>query len=524
MHQPFRSALLTCLIALTVLVTAVPEVASAASTPSAPTHRTVTPCPMNCAGNVAIYTRTPTLSAWARDAAGDVLTYQYEVYRGTSTTPAATSLIARGTSTPVSATALDKWTVPSGHITATGYYEYRVRAAPHGTTNYGPWSMGWIHFNLVFVAPTAPTVTLSGVGTSPGAPAGTVGHAATVHLSDADPAVTYIAYSVFAPVDAVPTEIGFPLHCGFRSYFDAIYVCRNADGTWPSQQIAPIATSGAVWAASINARGETSTLVTKHYYADADQTGLLAGHSWIFEPTAGTPGYTNPITPAMGPVPDTAAVGATALAHGNGVSLALGAPNPAARGVDPATSASVPAQVTVSVFNGAGSESTANAVLDPHSAFTVGAWVKVASTGRGIHQTLLSQMGGHESSFYLQNSNGFWTFCMPETDIATYHGPCVYQYKVPVQPGKWTFVAGAWNPANQSLTVYTGDGTTLNSLMRSSTVAGPISNGPLFVGQDTIGTTQRYFTGSVVDPFAVPASLTTAQLEALMAYRPPSEA
>jgi Concanavalin A-like lectin/glucanases superfamily len=135
---------------------------------------------------------------------------------------------------------------------------------------------------------------------------------------------------------------------------------------------------------------------------------------------------------------------------------------------------------------------------------------------------LLSQKGGQESSFYLQNSKGFWTFCMPETDIATYHGPCAYQYNTPVQPGKWTFVAGAWNPTNQSLTVYTGDGTTLSSIMRTSTIAGPASDGPLFVGQDTIGATQRYFTGSVADPFAVQATLTMTQLEALMAYRPPA--
>lgn len=522
MRQSIRNAALTCLVSVLALVVVIPGVASAASTPSAPTYRTVTPCALSCVGRVQIYTRTPTLSAWARDDAGDVLTYQYEVYRGTSTTPAASALIARGTSTPASTTALDKWTVPTGRIVSTGDYEYRVRAAAQGTTAYGPWSTGWIHFVLVWIAPTPPTVTLSGVGTSAGAPAGTVGHAATVHISDTDPAVTYVAYSVFAPVDALPTEIGFPLHCGFRSYRDVVYVCRNADGTWPSQQIAPIATSGSVWAASINARGETSTLVDKHYYVGADQAGLRAGHSWTFEPTAGTPGYTNPTTAGSGPVPDTATVGGTPLAHGNDVSLVLGAPNPAARGIDPGTGASVPAQVTVSAFNGTGSESTAHAVLDPHSAFTVGAWVKVPSTGRRLHETLLSQMGSQESSFYLQNSSGFWMFCMPETDVAAYRGPCAYQYEAPVQPGKWTFVAGSWNPTNQSLTIYTGDGTKLNSLMRSSTVAGPLFNGPLFVGQDTMGTTQRYFTGSVADPFAVQGSLTTAQLQALMAYRPPS--
>lgn len=523
MRHPIRNAVSTCVVAVLALV-AIPGVASAASTPSAPTYRTVTPCPVSCVGKVPIYTRTPTLSARAHDAAREVLTYQYEVYRGTSTTPAAAALIARGTSTPASATALDKWTVPAGHITSTGNYEYRVRAAPHGTTAYGPWSTGWIHFYFEYVAPTAPTVTLSGVGTSPGTPAGTVGHAATVHLGDSDAAVTYIAYSVFAPVDALPVAIGFPVHCGFRSYSDVVYVCRNADGTWPSQRIAPIATSGSVWAASINAKGQTSTLVNTHYYTSSDEGGLAAGHSWIFEPTAGTPGYTNPTTAASGPIPDTATLGGTPLTHGTGVSLVLGAPNPAAKGLDPATGASAPAQVTASVLTGTGSESTGHAVLDPHSAFTVGAWVKAPSTGRRLHQTFLSQMGSHESSFYLQNSSGFWMFCMPETDIATYHGPCAYQYETPVQPGTWTFVAGAWNPANQSLTIYTGDGTNLKSLMRSTTVAGPLANGSLFVGQDTIGTTQRYFTGSIVDPFAVQASLTTAQLQALMAYRPPSNA
>jgi hypothetical protein len=429
--------------------------------------------------------------------------------------------VVSGTSTPASNTALDQWTVPAGAITTEGSYEYRVRAAPHGTTAYGPWSVGWIHF-VVYLPPAPPTLALTGVGTSSASPSGTVGHAATLRITENDPTAIYVAYSLFEPVVASPVGIGFPLHCGFRSYGDVVYVCRNADGSWPSQQIAPIGTSGSVWAASVNAKHETSTLVEQHYYANADQAGLRSGHSWTFEPTAGAPGYTNPTVAASGPVPDTAAAGATPLAHGKGVTLALDAPNPAAVGKDPGTGDSVPARVTVSAFDGTGSESTAHAVLDPKSAFTVGAWVKSPSAGRGQYYTLLSQMGSQESSFYLQNSNGNWTFCMPETDLATYHGPCTYQYNFPVEPGKWTFVAGAWNPINQSLTVYTGDGTSLTSIMRTSTIAGPVSNGPLFVGQDTIGANNRYFTGSIDDPFAVQATLTTTQLTALMGYGTPA--
>lgn len=521
MHQRTRTALLTILTVAAIMAAVMPGVAAGAPTPSAPGFRTVTPCPVSCTGTVTVFTPTPTLSAWARDDAGDVLTYQYEVYSGRSTAPSVGALVASGTSTPTSNVALDKWTVTSGTITAEGSFEYRVRAAPHGTAAYGPWSVGWIHF-YVYLPPTAPTVTLSGVGTSPGSPSGTVGHAATLHITDRDPTVTYVYYSVFAPVDASPVNIGYPIHCGLRDYRDVVYLCRNADGSWPDQQVAPIATSGTVWAASVNARHETSTLVTHPYYANADQAGLRAGNSWTFEPTAGTAGYTNPTVAASGPVPDTATTGATPLTHGTGVTLGLDAPNPVARGTDPGTGDSVPAQVTVSTFDGTGSESTARAILDPKSAFTVGAWVKSPSAGRGQYYTLLSQKGSHESSFFLQNSKGNWSFCMPETDSVSYHGPCSYQYNTPVQPGVWTFVAGAWNPTNQSLTVYVGNGTTLTSIMRSTTVAGPASNGPLFVGQDTIGANQRYFKGSIDDPFAIQASLTLPQLTALMGYGTPA--
>jgi RHS repeat-associated protein len=122
--------------------------------PGTPAGLSVAPCTSTCTGTVLTNTTTPTLTAKASDADGGNLTYEFQVWAGTSASP--TTEVTYGSTTSYGQGATASWKVPAGKLANGSSYEYRSYAKDG--TDTGSWS-AWQKLTVDTTAPTAPTVS-----------------------------------------------------------------------------------------------------------------------------------------------------------------------------------------------------------------------------------------------------------------------------------------------------------------------------------------------------------------------------
>jgi hypothetical protein len=122
---------------------------------------------------------------------------------------------------------------------------------------------------------------------------------------------------------------------------------------------------------------------------------------------------------------------------------------------------------------------TPERVIDTRASFTVSARVK-ANTANGI-MTAVSQDGTVNSGFYLQAADGHWRFCVRSQSPSVTN--CVSS-AIPVQVGQWVTVVAVWDSVNKQIRigVRTGSSFATVATYNSPPVADSGANGRLVLG------------------------------------------
>jgi Concanavalin A-like lectin/glucanases superfamily len=465
------------------------------STPGTPAGRSVTPCAFVCAAPVFTKSHTPTFTGTASDPDGGTLRYDFEAWAGHAAAP--TVRVAAGSSAFIASGTGAAWASPA---LADGDYEYRVRA--FDGTLFGPWSVGWVTFTIDTISPAAPTVTATGpLSMIKDSFAGVVGkdlETATVTPVALDHAWGYI-YGMFPGASPV-----FPTNptCNTQASGFTV-VCPGATGGVGASftvQVAAIDDVSTFAVESFDAAGNVpGAPTTQTFYANAD-TGPAgspqSGHGWSTTGDLFTHLCADPVVDN----PGSAATKAD-LALSGGVCWGT---------------STVPGAFGTGVLSFDGTTATAataaTALADTSKSFTVSAWLNPAAvTGPGVAQTALAQDGTNESSFFLQNSQGHWAFCMPNANLLTYAGDCVKTTSAAVA-NAWTFVTAIWDAPNQQMRLYVSSDGGPSTPVIGSHAAAWASTGFLFVGRDKIGTSLRYWNGMIADPMVFPGVADSVQI------------
>ncbi len=471
------------------------------SFPGQPAWRSVSGCSFVCGQNAYTKDTTPVLTGAAGDADGGNLRYEFQVYAGHSSTP--TTLVSSGTSAWVAAGVPDatnpnpagRWSPPTA--LNDGEYEYRVRA--DDGVDVGAWSGGWLAFTVDSHVPLAPALSFSAasdpLSRDPNSAKGTVGRdveSITITPVAADNAYGYI-YGTFVGSSPV-----FPTNPTCGTVVAGFTVsCPGSVGASFTAQIAAVEDTSTFAVETFDAAGNVPGAPAKQTFrAFADTLAPQSSHGWITTDTYPTPTSCSPA------VVDSPGSAATA------VNLSLSG------GACWASSQVVAGPQPQSVLSFGGAAPTASAaspgLADTSKSFTVGAWLNASTTGSGIYRTAVDQEGTNQSAFFLQNTGGYWGFCMSNSDATTFAGDCVRGSAVTVNT--WTFVVGVWDAVNHQLRVYVspdGSGTTPST---GSHQAAWKATGPLYVGRDKIGSALRYWSGSIANPFVVPGVLDGTQI------------
>jgi hypothetical protein len=361
-----------------------------------------------------------------------------------------------------------------------------------------------VTFTVDTVSPAAPTLAASGpLSMNKDVFAGVVGkdvESVTITPAVADHAWGYI-YGMFPAASPVfPTNPTCNTHVsGFT------VVCPGATGG-----------VGAPFTASVAAIDDVSTFAVESFDAAGNVPGAPAaqtfyttadtgpsgspqsGHGWSTTSDLTSSGCTAPVTDSFG-----SAATEQDLSLSGGVCWATS--------TVPGTSGT-----SVLSFDGtaASAATAAPALLDTSKSFTVSAWLNPATViGTGVAETALAQDGVSESSFFLQDTGGYWGFCMPTTDSATWSGDCIKTTSV-VVANTWTFVTAVWDATNQQLRLYVStDGSASTPVIGSHAAAWkPVIPQPLYVGRDKIGASLRYWNGMVADPMVFPGVADSVQI------------
>jgi hypothetical protein len=495
--------------------------------PTVPAYRGVFGCAFVCGQGAYTKDDRPVLTGAAQDADGDNLTYNFQVYSGHAASPTTAQLVASGDSSSVpqgypasgkSADANATWT-PSSSL-ADGDYEYHVRA-DDGLLQ-SDWS-GYLTFTVVHLArPSLPTVTASGpLSTDPNSTAGVVGRShETVTINPAtstgDPVYAY-GYGMFT--GATPSfapyadcSIG---HAGGISYGcgglgGGVTVTIAATGTIATFAVAAWDAAGNQ-AIAVDGQGQpTATFAGQTFYTVPDRISPQDGHQWSTSYAAAFASCTNPTVPDQ---PGSAATAADMTIAGAACWATSSVP----------ASFTDPAQVLS--FTGAASTVTtagSAGLIDTSQSFTVGSWIRAATPTRSpakpYVQTFLEQEGDNESVYFLQLVDQRFSFCMSNSDATSFAGDCITSSTdLSINYDTWYFVAAQWDAVNHRISLYVSpDGTTNTPVAVGYHGASwAKASGSTRLGTDRIGTTRRYFTGMLNDPFAANGIVTGPQLTQL---------
>ena len=162
------------------------------------------------------------------------------------------------------------------------------------------------------------------------------------------------------------------------------------------------------------------------------------------------------------------------------------------------------------MLDGSGCVEVANPPIDTNRSFTVTAWVKAAQMGG--YQTFVSIDGKNVSGFFLQlrDDTGTFAFTKPEAD-STSVVDLASADDVP-QVGKWYHLAGVYNAANHTISLY------VNGVLQQSvhcesfwSAPGPLTIGRAFYG----GRPVDYVHGSIEDVELFQQALTSQQIKAV---------
>ena len=492
------------------------------SIPGTPNTLKVTPCPFVCADPAVVNggtANTITVQGQSVDADGGNLNYHFELWRYGESTPIATANIDNVPSGPGH---IAYWKIPVA-IPDSTLYQYRVSASDGIDTS--PTAV--FHFTSDSTPPPAPKLSFTGsVSGDPNSRAGVVGVSSeqmTITPNPGDDAWGY-AYAIL-PTGATPV---YPsnLTCGSsaRGY---VTVCPGSLNAPVTVDVVMPEANSTFSAVTFDAAGNTqSAPAAQAFYANGDYSGdsysSALGHSWLTD--SGT--ATQPACQQL-PVPDSAANGpqpssALSLASYSGIIPCWTRDSGA-----PGLSGSVltvpgPTGNGVLQFNGANAALTASPVLDTTKSFTVAGWFEPSATlGAGQVQTALAQDAANTSTFLLQNNAGHWSFCLPNSDSATFVGDCVTSTAT-VTGNTWWFVAAEYVADDHELLLYVSPGSaSIPTALVGSHGANPASSGALAVGRGRYGSSTQYWAGEVLDPVAMQGVADVSQLGKLAVLTPP---
>ncbi|OIV39307.1 hypothetical protein BIV57_00185 [Mangrovactinospora gilvigrisea] len=168
-------------------------------------------------------------------------------------------------------------------------------------------------------------------------------------------------------------------------------------------------------------------------------------------------------------------------------------------------------------FDGTGQIVTNAPAVDTAGAFSLSAWIK-ADTGTSGTHTFLIQPGTHVSGFYLEyRSAGEFVFLRPLADLV----PGSVSVRGPFQAGRWTHVAGVYDAAANTMTLYL-DGVAQQTVVFTGTgfASGALTMGHGFVDDQV----NNWAHGSISDVRAFHYALSSAEVAVLYAFpdaRPP---
>src|SRR5262249_12862463 len=139
-------------------------------------------------------------------------------------------------------------------------------------------------------------------------------------------------------------------------------------------------------------------------------------------------------------------------------------------------------------------------ILHTNQSFTVAAWVKPSTVdGSSWYPTAVSSDGNRATPFFLRYSwggaNARWRFDVTQTDTDGAPLPGVAGTSQ-VLTDRWTFVAGTYDAATQTITLY------VNGVQEgSTTISGTFdSGGPLVIGRGKWnGQLNHFFPGAIKD-------------------------
>jgi hypothetical protein len=458
------------------------------SPPGPISGRGVKPCSFQCGAPIVTPSHLPTLSAASTDPDGGNVKYAFQVWASHATSPTTDILNS-------------VWiTAPSGHLaswTATsslgdGDYEYRVKVTDGIDTT--AWAT-WITFTVDSQAPAPPTLT-SSAPPGGGYVVGVTPASVKIAPNAADYAWGY-AYAI-SPNGAqitFPSNLTCPTSGTSASTAGYTVICPGSVGAPVSVSIVMPDDTATFAAITFDAAGNTASTPAALSFSASSDPSATKGHSWPTDSDAASCP-----TAATKPVLDSAASPA-ALAPGGGVCwtqdaakstevLQFGAP------------ATGPAAATT------------GAVLNTTQNFTVAAWLNPSQASSTYVATAIAQSGANESVLYLQNSQGHWRLCLASSDAATFAGDCATS-SAAVQVNTWTFVVGEYVAADHEILIRTSTTDAVGPPAVASHVSMPASSGAFTVGLDRIGSANRYWSGKILDPVALPSIADDGQLQDL---------
>jgi len=469
--------------------------------PTTPAYRWVDGCAFICGSGAYTKYDTPTLYGASSDADGDNLSYNFNVYAGHAANP--TNLVASG-ATPYVAPgppaagqqARGAWT-PTVSL-PDGEYEYEVRA--FDGTAYSDWS-GLLPFTVVNTRhPALPSLTASGpLSTSTGGSGGKVGQSLeTVTITPAassdDPVYAY-SYGMFAGSNPTFASAG---SCGVTHVGQYTFACGGLGSGVSVTVTATDAVSSfgvGVWDAAGNTPLGTG-YASQEFWAGSDDTAGPAGngHQWMTSSQA----TSSPPCTASSTVPDQPVASTPASA----MTVAAGH---ACWGTSTVQSLNGP--VGVMSFDGLASTVSTGAganLVDTSKSFTAGTWVNITAGAPNV-ETFLDQEGSSESAFFLQfvkdaAGHGHFSFCMSNSDAATFAGDCVTAASTPLA-NTWYFVSAQWDAINHQMRLQVNADGSAATPVATYHASSWNATGSVRLGVDRIGTSRRYFSGMVCDPF-----------------------
>ncbi|AVT36403.1 hypothetical protein C6W10_07850 [Plantactinospora sp. BB1] len=376
--------------------------------------------------------------------------------------------------------------IPSGSLVDGGTYAWQART--YDGARYGAWS-GVCEFTVDATPPPMPGNVTSTDYPDDGAPHGAVGWPGVFEIAppEVDPQEVEVYAWTFDSGTLPTTAATIPARS--TDHGATLTVSPPRDGinmlrVWSKDRAGRFSTQARIYTFSVRAPWGP------------------AGH-WTFEETGGDAvdvsghGNTAALDAAATRVPGRSGVG-TALALDGSAAGTVSGPVTLTR---PGESTTVPVRTDAD--------------------FTVAAWARITSPAGPAEQVVLAGNGTRTFGYSLGYAGGVerWRFSMTGTDA---DDPAVYSVTsdAAAVPGKWTHLAGVYEAATRTLTLY------VDGVAQSTTVV--LAGGFGTTTDTTIGkrrwngTDQGFFTGAVDDVRLYDYLENPAKLAALAVPLPPA--